>query len=277
MKKIKIGHINFLNVLPLNYFYEKKCEKNFEITNGFPAIINEKIKKGELDVSLMSSIEYARQNKNLLLIPKICVRADGEVTSIILVTKKPIEELEGKNLAITVKSATAHSLLKIILWESYKIKPKYFVENLSVKKPIPENYLGGLFIGDEALYLHLNREKKHFYYDLGYEWKKLTGKEMVYAVWAARKNYAKNNPEVLKDFCEKIYEGLQFGLQNKNAAINSVLEKVPFSYEELDEYLGGAIKWDLTAEGIDALKIFYKLAHKNNLLSEIPEINLYEV
>ena len=274
MKKINIGHINFLNVLPLNYYYSIKGEKNFKITNGVPAIINEKMKNGFLDVSLMSSIEYARQNKNLLLIPKICVRADSEVTSIILVTKKPIEELDGEKLSITAKSATANCLLKIIFAESYKIKPNYFVENLRVESPIPENSVAALFIGDEALYLHLNREKKYFYYDLGFEWKKLTGQQMVYAVWAARKNFAKNNPEGLKDSCQKIYEGLEYGLKNKNLAINSVLGKVPFNFKNLDEYLGGAIKWDLTSEGIDALKKFYELANKNKLLEEIPQIEM---
>ena len=271
MIRPNVGHINFLNVLPLNYFYAINGAENFSLTMGVPAVINAKIKSGLLDVSLISSIEYARQNKNLLLIPKICVRADCEVTSIILVSKKPIEKLDGEKLAITAKSATAHCLLKIILAESYNVKPDYVVENLSVENPVPADSTAALFIGDEALYLHLHH-KNFFYYDLGSEWHKLTGRQMVYAVWVARKNFA--DSDTLKNVCKKIYDGLQFGLQNKSAAINSVLDKVPFSFAELDEYLGGAIKWDLTAEGINALKIFYELAHKNNLLEEIPQIEI---
>lgn len=265
----KVGHINFLNVLPLNYFYATEGAKDFELTLDVPAVVNAKIKNNLLDVSLISSIEYARQSENLLLVPKICVRAEGDVTSIILVSKKPIDKLDGERVAITAKSATAHALLKIILAESYNVKPEYVVESLNTKNPVPADDTAALFIGDEALYLHLHRQKKFFYYDLGREWQKLTGKQMVYAVWAARKDFVRNNLELFQKTCKIIYFGLKFGLQNKAVAINSVLKNVPFTFEELDNYLGGVIKWDLTAEGIDALKVFYHLAQKNGLLQEI--------
>ena len=97
--------------------------------------------------------------------------------------------------------------------ESYKLKPDYVVENLSVENPVPENSTAALFIGDDALYLHLHRQEKFFYYDLGEEWHKLTGRQMVYAVWAARESFAQNFPGDLRDTCKKIYEGLQFGLR----------------------------------------------------------------
>ena len=273
--RIKIGHINFLNVLPLNYFYANCNDKNFEFTMGVPAFVNAKIKSGLLDLSLISSIEYARQSENLILLPKICVRADSDVTSIILISRKPIEELDGEKLAITAKSATAHCLLKIILAESYGVKPNYSVESLSVENPVPNDSTAALFIGDDALYLNLHRQKNFLYYDLGGEWKKLTGRQMVYAVLAARKKFAKDYSELLQDTCQKIYNGLKFGLQNKRVAINSVLDSKPFTYDELDKYLGGVIKWDLTADGIDALKIFYQLAQKNNLLEKVPTIEIF--
>ena len=270
----RIGHINFLNVLPLNYFYTTDAAKNFSVTMGVPAFVNAQMKGGTLDVSLMSSIEYARQSENLFLVPKICIRAEGNVTSIILISRKPIEKLNGEIVAITAKSATAHCLLKIILAEGYNLKPAYVVKNLDVKNPVPADATAALFIGDEALYLHLHRQKNFLYYDLGDEWQKLTGRQMVYAVWAARKFFAQNRPELLQKVCKKIYEGLQFGLQEKAAAINSVLDEKPFTFDELDKYLGGVIKWDLTADGVDALKIFYRLAHKNNLLEKIPQIEI---
>ena len=275
--RAKIGHINFLNVLPLNYFYASDGAKYFDLTMGVPALVNEKMKNNLLDVSLMSSIEYARQSENLALIPKICIRAEGDVTSIILLSKKPIDKLDGERVAITAKSATAHCLLKVILAESYHVKPEYVVENLNVENPVPADATAALFIGDEALYLHLHRKEKIFYYDLGNEWQKLTGLQMVYAVWAARKDFVRNHSDIFSKTCQIIYDGLKFGLQNKSAAINSVLKNVPFTFDELDKYLGGVIKWDLTSNGIDALKVFYKRAHKNNLLQEVPNVAPQEI
>ena len=142
--RAKIGHINFLNVLPLNYFYATDGAKYFDLTMGVPALVNEKMKNNLLDVSLMSSIEYARQSENLVLIPKICIRAEGDVTSIILLSKKPIDKLDGERVAITAKSATAHCLLKVILAESYHVKPEYVVENLNVENPVPADATAAL-------------------------------------------------------------------------------------------------------------------------------------
>ena len=271
----RVGHIGFLNVLPLTYAYKKIFANEFVLTDSVPAVVNEMMKKNLLDVSLMSSIEYARQSKNLIMLPNFCIRADEDVTSIILVSRKSIKELDGEKISITAKSATAHCLLKIILSEGYKISPIYDVQNLSVEKLIPDDSTAALFIGDDALQIHLHRDEKFFYYDLGHEWHKMTGGQMVYAVFAARKSFSENSPELLQKICEKISQGFEYGLKNKSAAINSVLDKKPFTFDELDNYLGGAIKWNLTDAGLDALKTFYKFAYKINLLEELPNIKIF--
>lgn len=274
MNITRVGHIGFLNVLPLTYAYKNIFADKIELIDSVPSVINELMKNNLLDVSLMSSIEYARQNKNLVMLPNFCVRADKDVTSIILVSRKPIEKLDGEKISITAKSATAHCLLKIILSEGYKIFPVYDVQNLTVENLIPTDSTAALFIGDDALQIYLHRNEKFFYFDLGREWNNLTGKQMVYAVFAARKVFAENSPDALKNVYEQISHGFEYGLKNKTAAINSVLDEKPFTFDELENYLGGVIKWNLTNDGIDALKIFYKLARKTNLLDEVPHIEI---
>lgn len=275
MNLARVGHIGFLNILPLTYSYKKIFSGDFELVDSVPAVINEMMKNNLLDVSMLSSIEYARQSKNLLLLKNFCIRADKDVTSIILVSKKTVENLNNEKISITAKSATAHCLLKIILQEFYKISPVYEVQNLSVENPVPKNSTAALFIGDDALQIYFNKSKEFFYYDLGNEWNKMTGKQMVYAVFAARKNFAENNPELLQDIYKKISQGFEYGIKNKNAAINSILDEKNFTFNQLDNYLGNIIKWNLTDSGIDALKTFYKFAHKINLLDEIPKINIF--
>lgn len=256
----KLGHINFLNVLPFTYGYENGAAEGVTVVNGVPVEVNTQIKNKLLDVSLMSSIEYARQSDNLILLPKFCVRADGDVTSIILVSRKPIEDLDGEHVVITAKSATAHCLLKIILRESYHVKPNYDVGKLDVAELIPADATAALFIGDDALYVHLHEREGFHYYDMGREWKKLTGLQMVYAVFAARKEFAEHSPKRLEFVCDKISDSYNYGIANKKAAVNSVLNIKPFTFDELDYYLGGVIKWDLTSEGLTALETFYKLS-----------------
>ena len=273
---MKIGHINFLNVLPLDYGYKKNVKSDLNIVYGVPTFLNGELERGKIDLSNISSIEYAKQAENLLILPKICVRADDSVTSIVLVSRKPIEKIRDDKIILTSKSDTAQRLLKIILHESYDAAPNYETRAVKIENPVDSDATASLFIGDDALFIYLH-SPKFFVYDLGHEWKKLTGKQMIYALWAVRKNFAAENPEIFKSAYEKILRAFKFGLENKSAAINSVLNKKPFTFEELDKYLGGAIKWDLTEEDLEALKIYYRKAAALKLIDSEPELEFAEV
>ena len=265
----KIGHIDFLNVLPLSYGY---AAQNLQVIRGVPTFLNGELEAGRIDISNISSIEFARQNGRLLILPKLCVRADNDVTSIILISRKPIENIRDDKIILTAKSATAQRLLKIILHESYDAAPDYETRSVTVDKPVDDDATAALFIGDDALQIYLHPPKNFYLYDLGREWYKLTGRQMIYALWAVRKNFAEKNPELLRATYEKILRALSYGLEHKSDTINSVLPKKPFTFDELNTYLGGVIKWDLTDDGLDALKLYYRKAAALKLIDVEPEL-----
>lgn len=269
MNSPKIGHINFLNVLPLNYGYQQTAQ-DLQIVYGVPTFLNGELKAGRIDLSNISSIEYARQSDNLLILPKLCVRADDDVTSIILVSRKPIENIRDDKIILTSKSATAQCLLKIILHESYDAAPHYETRAVKVERPVDDDATAALLIGDDALYVYLHRPNNFYVYDLGCEWRKLTGRQMVYALWTVRKKIAAE--QSLQATYEKIVRAFQFGIEHKSDAIKSVLNSKPFTFDELDKYLGGVIKWDLTAEGLEALKLYYHKAAALKLIDKEPAL-----
>ena len=268
-----IGHINFLNVLPLNYGYQQTAQ-DLQIVYGVPTFLNGELKAGKIDISNISSIEYARQAGDLLILPKICVRADKDVTSIILISRKPIEKLRDDKIILTTKSATAQCLLKIILRESYDATPHYETRTVKVESPVDDDATAALLIGDDALYIYLHPPENFYVYDLGKEWHKLTGQQMVYALWAARKNIA---ARTLQATYEKILSAFLFGIEHKAAAIKTVLPVKPFTFDELDKYLGGAIKWNLTAQGLEALKLYYRKAAAMKLIEREPALEFADV
>ncbi len=276
MDSPKVGHIDFLNVLPLNYGY-RHAAQDLQIVYGVPTFVNAELHAGRIDFSNISSIEYARHSDELLILPKLCVRADCDVTSIVLVSRKPIEKIRDDKIILTSKSATAQRLLKIILHESYDAAPHYETRDVAVKNPVDDDATAALFIGDDALQIYLHRPKNFYLYDLGCEWHKLTGRQMIYALWAVRKKFAAEEPELLRTTYQKISQAFAYGLNHKSDAIQSVLPTKPFTFDELDKYLGGIIKWDLTADGLDALKIYYRKAAAMNLIEHEPELNFAAV
>ena len=268
----RVGHIDFLNVLPLSYGYST-CAADLQIIRGVPTFLNDELKAGRIDLSNVSSIEYARQSDELLILPKICVRADVDVTSIVLVSRKPIENIRDDKIILTSKSATAQRLLKIILHESYDAAPNYETRAVAVNNPVDDDATAALLIGDDALYVYLHRPQNFYVYDLGREWHKLTGKQMIYALWTVRKKYAAEEPKLLQTTYEKILRAFEFGIEHKADAIKSVLSTKPFTFAELDKYLGNVIKWDLTSDGLDALKLYYRKAAALKLIDAEPELN----
>ena len=276
MNSPKVGHINFLNVLPLNYGYQN-CAVDLNIVYGVPTFLNGELKAARIDFSNISSIEYAKDSDKLLILPKLCVRADCDVTSIILVSRKPIENLRDDKIILTSKSATAQRLLKIILHESYDAAPHYETRPVKVDKPVDDDATAALLIGDDALYVYLHAPENFYLYDLGKEWHKLTGRQMVYALWAVQKKFAAEEPALLQATYEKILRAFEFGIEHKADAINSVLPTKPFTFDELDKYLGGVIKWDLTAEALDALKIYYHKAFELKLIDAEPTLEFANV
>ena len=141
----RVGHIDFLNVLPLAYGYAHGGADGLAIERGVPAVLNSDLIAGRLDVSNVSSILYARHADKLRILRGPCVSTDGAVESILLLSRKPIEEIEYDRIALTAKSATSHALLKIILRSGYGAVPTYNVQSLSVEHPIPEDATAALF------------------------------------------------------------------------------------------------------------------------------------
>lgn len=273
----RVGHINFLNVLPLSWSYAHGADRGLSITRGVPAVLNNDIVNHRLDVSNVSSIIYARSSEELVVLPDVCISTDGDVQSILLVSRKPIDDLRQDKIILTAKSATSHCLLKIILRGAYGAIPNYYVRHITPEDPVPEDATASLLIGDDALWLYYHQQPEFYYYDLGREWKKMTGQKMVYALWVASRTFAEQNPEMLQLVYDRIHRAFQTGLAHKKEAIEAVLPDKPFTYEQLDEYLGPTIRWELTEEYLDGLRTFYRLAHQMNLIEHFPEIRMADV
>ena len=111
----RVGHINFLNMLPLTYNFNHGGDEGLNLIRAVPSVLNSDLISGRLDVASISSIAYARHAEELLVLPQVCVSSDGPVQSIVLISRKPIEALGRDKVILTAKSATSHCLLKIIL------------------------------------------------------------------------------------------------------------------------------------------------------------------
>ena len=270
----RLGHIAFLNVLPLTYALAHGAAEGLDILRATPAQLNGRLEAKHLDVSGVSSITYARHAGDLVLLPDVCIASDGDVRSVLLVSRVPAEEIGTQRVLLSDKSASSHALLKIILHRAYDTAPAYEIRALTPDDPVPAGAAASMFIGDDALELYHHPPEGIYIYDLAREWKQLTGARMVFGVWAAARSFAAAYPEELRMVHGRIAAAFRHWDTVKEAAIGAVPSDGRFTRAQLTEYLGRAVVWQLDAETLAGLRLFYQYAAEDGLIPLAPQIEL---
>jgi chorismate dehydratase len=247
---------------------------NIELVKGTPTQLSNLLINGRLDISPVPAIEYCRYHQDLLLLPQLTVSSDGEVKSILIVSKRPITELDRKPFALPTTSATSQILTKIILEKRYGVKPLYFECPPDLPRMLLEAE-AALLIGDDALRaLVYNHDL--FLYDLGNEWKGITGKKMVYAVWAVRRSYANDNLNVVKKIFQAFIFSLTYSLDHIKEITQEISRFEPFSVDFLISYFLG-LRFEFDENYQEGLLEFLKYAQEMGFVKEIPELKFVEV
>jgi len=187
--KLRVCAVGYLNTSPLVWgFLHGPQRDRVDLSFRVPAECADLLRSGQADVGIPPSIELAT-NPDLAAIPAGCISSAGPVASVLLLSRRPIDQIES--LAADTSSRTSVALAQIILTRKYhryvKIRP--YPPRLEEMLDIAD---GALIIGDPAL--RLAPDPDLHVYDLGAEWHSLTRLPMVYAMWAVRR--AADHPEL---------------------------------------------------------------------------------
>ncbi|MGI8761690.1 MAG: menaquinone biosynthetic enzyme MqnA/MqnD family protein [Jatrophihabitantaceae bacterium] len=200
LSRPRVGHIQFLNCLPIYWgLVRSGALLDVELTKDTPDRLNEMLTAGELDIGPISLVEYLRNSADLVLLPDLAVGSDGPVLSVNLVSQLPLAELDGRPVALGSTSRTSVLLARMWLGEVHGVHPDYFVCPPDLTTMMLEAD-AAVLIGDAALRATYDAPRHGLQvYDLGQVWRQWTGLPMVFAVWAARRDYAEANPGLVKD------------------------------------------------------------------------------
>ncbi len=274
--RARIGHIRFLNCFPILYGLRLSgFLPEDRLVQGTPSQLNRMLVSNELDLAPISSIQYARHAGELLLVPGISISCNGRVMSILLFSKVPIEELSGKRIALTSASATSHVLLRILLERKYRVEAEYLVMDPDLKGML-EKADAALLIGDDAMLCSQAVENRLLVYDLGYEWKDYTGGPMVCAVWAVRRDFARDNFAEAADIQRALVGSVQTSLDRIPEVARAAVNGNGLSAEYLEEYFS-TLKFGLTDELKEGLRRYYQEAYEIGALRDIPSLEFLEV
>ncbi|MBV9233243.1 MAG: menaquinone biosynthesis protein [Candidatus Eremiobacteraeota bacterium] len=189
---LRCGRIKYTNDLPVYAAFDAGAiEYPGTLHADVPARLNQMLLAGELDMSPISAFTWAENWRDLVLLPDLCIGARDDVVSVVLVSPNAPASLEGARVYVSDESASGRALLRIILERRYGRRPVYVDE----PRPYERAEAGHptLLIGDAAIDAH-ERFPAETVYDLGRLWHEWSGRQTVFAVWAARRDAYERSP-----------------------------------------------------------------------------------
>jgi len=277
--KLRVGKIRYLNCLPFYFglvemLRAKGVEPEMSFFESYPVEINQALERGEIDAAPVSSLEYLQHQNDYLLLPDLAIGTRLFARSVLLLSKKKIEKLNGAVIALSRESLSSAALVRILLAKKYDHRNTFELTDQDPEAML-QKYQAALVIGDQALFC---QPKELIYkYDLGELWHSWTGKPFAFALWAVRKNFAAQHPELLKTFFVSLKENLSRNLSDPEGLLKHALGVAP-SDKRFCQMLGYLVnlQYSLDAEMKEGVLRFFKLAHEEGLAPAPQPLQFFE-
>ncbi len=211
------------------------------------------------------------------VMPGTAIASLSEVRSVILLSRRPLSQLNSCNINLTSHSLTSIFLLKIILFHFQKLDSQSITFSTREFDP-GQTGEAALLIGDQALELYHKPPTGFKVYDLGDLWHQFTGLPFVYALWIGRKTILKEKSsavinlhlcltEIIAALPEKLTDLAVLRLtNNKNTTIST---------SQLVTYWRQAISYKLDKRALAGLDLFYRHAYNLGLTNKIPKLDFF--
>jgi len=273
-EQLKLGRIGFLNVLPIYYPLEYgNIPHSFHIVSGTPAYLNQLMARGELDLSVVSSIEYARHPERYYVLPDLSISCSGKVKSVLLLSQIPVRELAGQEVLVSAQSHTSVALLKMLFSIHLGVKVGYRTGNCSEALMQGAPPVAFLAIGDEALRLS-NHELYPYRLDLGEAWQDWTGFPFVFALWVIQRKAIEKWNGSLKTAVETLLAAKQWGVANRQKICEEAAKKGLLTGLELQEYYQ-CLEFDLNIDQQNGLRRFYRYLTQIGETPVAPQLEIF--
>lgn len=256
---MKIGRIPYINCYPVYGAIDRGVvQLNAQLVDGVPTDLNRRMSIGELDISVVSAVEYARDSARYLLLPDLAISCDGPVRSVMLFSKRPATELTNRNVIVSRSSMTSVALLELLFENVWRARPRFVPGDAEVRDVVDADDAdldARLVIGDAALVLGSNHRQRYPHvYDLGQTWKQWTGQPFVFAVWVAQR--ATNVKEALLAHAGLI-ASRDWGLRHLPALAEQAHKATGVTRSICDDYLSG-LDYGLSYPHLAGLTEFYR-------------------
>ena len=297
MTKLRISVVEFLNTAPLVWgFTDGPLQGRYDLSFTVPSLCAEALRSGQVDVAIIPAIEYQRMD-GMVVLPEMAVAAKGEVRSILVLAKKPIEQ--AKRIALDTNSRSSVALTRLLCGGLWRIAPE-FIDAAPDPAAMLAEADAALVNGDPALRIRLKVDAHLakapgtkgccdselasdqseipvpgvdtlFVYDVADQWRRMTGKPCVLAIWVGRRDLI--TPDVVADFLAS----KEYGLARIGEIAEAASLKLDLPPRDLESYLRDNIDFSLDAANLEGLELYFRQSAAAGLIPRAKPIEFAAV
>lgn len=180
---LRFGAVSYLNTKPLIETLPRHLDRWGTLRLDLPSRLAHDLAVGELDVALIPSVEYFRNQSDYEIVSSAAIACRGPVWSVRVLSRVPMRQV--RTLALDEGSRTSAAMAQVLLREMHGLVPQTVPFPIgSQADEIDADAL--LMIGDRAM--HPARGTYREIWDLGDRWCRWTELPFVFAMWVARRD-----------------------------------------------------------------------------------------
>jgi predicted solute-binding protein len=270
-EKLRVCAVRYLNTVPLVWGFLHGAQRDvFDLRFTLPSECADAVRSSDAHIGLVPVVALARQH-DLVVIPGHAIACRGPVRSILLISKKPMEEISS--FAADEGSRTSTILAQILLARRFGLRPRVrpYPPKLDDMLDLAD---AALIIGDPALRIDPEgrewRGQPLYIYDLGAAWVEMTGLPMVYAVWAVKKLVAEPG------LTDVFNASAEFGQKHIDDIVAAESKGRDLPADLVRRYLTQHIRFNLGEEERRSLELFLRQAYELGLVERPRDLRYLE-
>jgi len=250
----RVGCVSFLNSTPLI----AKADDRVDLQLAVPSKLRNLLETDQVDAALLPVFDVVDSGAFKIL-PVGGIGCDGPTLTVRMFSRVPIESIQTVHL--DGDSHTSVALLKLLMHHhGYTLTYEPLGNGCRDLDDLESSEIEAvLLIGDKVVTAEPDRQAFPYQWDLGQQWKLMTGLPFVFAVWAV-----KHSTE-----SESIAQALSQSRLREPQLIEAVAREQASQHgwpEDLAiEYLTKILCYDVGEQQVQAIRRFAKLCHEAGL------------
>ena len=148
MSSLRISIVQYLNTAPLvRGFTHGPLRGKYDLSFTVPSQCAEALRSSAADLAIIPAIEYQRI-ADLVLVPNLSIASKKAVRSLLLISRKPVNDVT--RIALDRGSRSTQALTRILCRKLWTIEPQFFEDAPDLSSML-QKADAALLIGDPAL------------------------------------------------------------------------------------------------------------------------------